>query len=510
MQRNEEQNSCAQLKFAERSQAVELVTEIQLPDYHSEMNKLLWVRPTFLPTSRFVGNGKIEFSGAVCYRVLYVGPDGRLHGAEHEGSYGFSVPLEGGEGFDLKEGIEVVSKAVPDAVVSRVLGPRRLSVRCRLRAHVACYANKNLAPRLQGGKGERLHRLCDAAENGRLLAGDPDTFRLEDDVVLEGEGEVRLIATRGDLMLSEISAVEDGVRCRGEAAITLLCDTEREDGDACEPFTVLRRIPFDKVIALAGAMPDWQALVVGDISGIAVAIEEKNAALTVDVLLSAMGQCEESVLLYRDVFLPGFQTECRSVREALWRAELCGNRHFSVSGERPFSEIGIPADAVILDAVAEAEIKEKQSADGRMALSGELHCHVLYQRQGEYETGEFLIPFRGILETEGDECDASCAVSICRVAPTAEGLRVDAEVELAVRVWHPQPELCLSEAVLAPSAVAPRADLEICYPSSEDSLWSVSKRYGVSPDALAAANGLTVDGYGDSGELGGVRYLLIP
>ena len=33
---------------------------------------------------------------------------------------------------------------------------------------------------------------------------------------------------------------------------------------------------------------------------------------------------------------------------------------------------------------------------------------------------------------------------------------------------------------------------------------------GVSPDALAAANGLTVDGYGDSKELGGARYLLIP
>jgi hypothetical protein len=56
----------------------------------------------------------------------------------------------------------------------------------------------------------------------------------------------------------------------------------------------------------------------------------------------------------------------------------------------------------------------------------------------------------------------------------------------------------------------PRADLEICYPASGETLWDVGKRYGISPDTLADANGLCADAPGDADSLRDVRYLLIP
>jgi hypothetical protein len=68
----------------------------------------------------------------------------------------------------------------------------------------------------------------------------------------------------------------------------------------------------------------------------------------------------------------------------------------------------------------------------------------------------------------------------------------------------------LSEASFAPAEPMPRAELEICYPTGEDTLWSVGKRYGVSPDELAFANGLSADAPGEGDSLQGVRYLLIP
>lgn len=257
-------------------------------------------------------------------------------------------------------------------------------------------------------------------------------------------------------------------------------------------------------------MPDWQASVAGEIARISATVEEGAISVSAEALLSAQGQCEESVLLYRDVFLPGSHVECRCAEEPLWRCSYCGNRNFSVSGERPFAELGIPADATVLDAVADAEIKEKQREGDRTVLAGELRCHVLYRRAEDYEIGEFSIPFRGILEESADDMALSCHVISCRVTPTAEGLRVDAEIGLAVRAYRGCAVSCLAEAAFTAAEPMPRADLELCYPALDDSLWSVGKRYGVSPDDLAAANGLPAEAPGSVESLRDVRYLLIP
>lgn len=513
MQRNEEQNGRVQLKCFDRTQPIEVTAEIALPDYRSEISRLLWVRPTFLPPSRFIGNGKIDFSGPVCYRILYVGPDGALYGADSEGTYAFSIPREGMEGFDTGEGIETAVELIPDAVISRVPGPRKVSVRCRLRTRVQGYANKNLTPRFQGegNEADKVYRLCDAAENGRVQVSEGETVHLEDVVAVEsGEGELRLISAYGNLFLPEVTATEDAVQCRGEVLVSMLVCREVKGEDAPLPFAVRRRIPFEKVIPFGGILPDWQVMAMGEIGEISATVEGDSITLGVDGILTAQGQCEESVLLYRDTFLPGHRAECRMAEERLWRCGFCGNRHFSVGGERPYAEVSIPADATVIDAVGDAEIKERQSENGRTVLVGELRCHVLYSHLGEYATGDFLIPFRGILDETCSDAGLCCSVISCRVSTSSEGVRADAEIGLAVRALTEAPERLLGEVTFTPAEPVSRAALEICYPATDDSLWTVGKRYGVSPDALAAANGLSPDGYGSVETLRDVRYLLIP
>ena len=511
MQRNEEQNGRLQLKCMDRTQPLEVTAEIVLPDYRSEISRLLWVRPAFLPASKFVGGGKIEFSGDVCYHILYTGPDGALYGAEHEANYAFSVPREGTDGFDTGDGIELAVEMIPDAVISRVQGPRKLSVRCRLHTRVQGYASKSVTPRFRGGPEdpEQILRLCDAAENGRLLVGETETFEVGSEIQLEqAEGEVRLVKAQGSLLISEAVAEHDTVRCRGEVLATLLCCREGEE--SATPFTAFGRMPFEKELPLTGVMPDWNALVTGEVGKLNASIEGDTVSLVGEVALQAQAQSVESVLLHRDVFLPGSQSECRNTEERLWVGSACGNRHFSVSGERPFAEIGLPADATVLCAVADAEIKDKQREKGRTVLLGELRCHVLYQLMGECETGEFSIPFRGILEEECDDMGLFCHAISCRVTPTSEGMRADAEIGLAVRAYRELSTCFLTEAAFTPAEPAHRADMEICYPAADDSLWSVSKRYGVPPEAIATANALTADGYGTTGLSQEVKFLLIP
>ena len=511
MDRNEEQNARIQLAFADKLQPVELTADITLPDYRSEISRLLWVRPIMLPPTRFIGGGKADFSGTVRYHILYVGPDGGLYGAESEEGYAFTLPLELTDGLDA-EGIELSVQVWPDAVVSRVTGPRKLSVRCRARAYVQGMALGTLAPRLHGvTEGAELYRLSEEVLCGRLSTRDVLYFDLSDSAEIEGgEGEMRIICANGIVFLPDVACAEDSVRCRGEAVIRLLVCRERAREEAAMPETIIRRIPFEKEVPLQGVCSDCRARAMGDVGEIRAVIEDGRIDLEVDMALRAEAVGEQSALLCRDAFLAGHSASCRMGEECLWHVGPCGNRNFSVSGEVPAAETGLSADATLLCCEADAEVLERESDGVRTALSGRIHCHVLYCREGEYGVAELSVPFRVQLDEGSDRTILCATVPVCRSRLSGESVRIDAELLLAVRGCRDLPVKLLAEATFAPTQAMPRADMELCYPGVGDSVWEIGKRYGVSPTELAAANGLPADRMGDSAALATVKYVLIP
>lgn len=511
MDRNEEQNARIQLAFADKLQPVELTADMTLPDYRSEISRLLWVRPVMLPPTRFIGGGKVEFSGTVRYHVLYVGPDGALYGAESEEGYSFSFPLDSAEGLDA-DGIEIAAQIWPDAVVSRVTGPRKLSVRCRAQARVQGMAPGVLAPRLHGvTEGAELYRLSDEVICGRLAVSDVLYFDLNDSVELEsGAGDMRLIGANGSVFLPDVSGAEDCVRCRGEAVIRLLVCREQTGEQAALPEAITHRIPFEKEVPLQGVSPDCRARAMGEIGEIRAVIEEGRIELEVDMTLRAEAVGEQRACLCRDAFLTGHSAACRMDEEHLWRTGPCGNRNFSVSGEAPMAEAGLSSDAALICCEADAEVREWESNGMRTTLSGQICCHVLYCREGEYGVAEFSVPFRVQLDEGCDRALLCVTVPACRFRMSGENVRVDAELLVAVRGCRDLPVKLLTEATFTPAQIVPHADMELCYPGTGDSVWEIGKRYGVSPEELAAANGLPADRVGDAAVLASVKYLLIP
>lgn len=511
MDRNEEQYGRIQLAFTDKVQPVELTTEIALPDYRSEISRLLWVKPLMSAPARFVGGGKADFSGTVRYHILYVGPDGALYGAQSEEGYTFSMPLELSEGLDAA-GIELSAEIRPDAVVSRVIGPRKLSVRCRARARVQGMAFGTLAPQMNGvTEGATLHQLSDEVRCGCLAVSEPLYFDLSDRVEMDSsEGEMRVICANGTVFLTETTGGEDCVRCRGEAVISLLTCREQDGEESALPQVITRRIPFEKDVPLQGASSDVRARAMGEVGEIRTVVEEGQIELEVDLSLRAEAVGEQKATLCRDAFLTGHSAVCRMGEERLWRVGPCGNRNFSISGEFPMTEAGLAADAELLYAEADAEVRERESDGVRTTVSGQIHCHTLYRREKEYGVAELSFPFRVQLEEGSDDALLCATVPVCRTRAVGENVRMDAELLLAVRGSRHLPVRLLSEATFTPAAPVPRADMELCYPGAGDSVWEVSKRYGVSPAALAAANGLPTEGMGDAASLASVKYLLIP
>ena len=481
---------------------LEVSAEVVLPDYRSEISRLLWVRPRFAPPTRFVGGGKADFSGACYLQALYVGPDGMLYSITHEHSYAFSVPIEG-----RGEEMELSAQIFPEAVISRVSGPRKLSVRCRMHARVRGYTNKSFAVPLPEEAGEEVRLLCEAMPGGLLRVGDGESLEFAEKIALPCEGEARVILATARLFLPEAVATGDGVCCRGEVVFECLCCAE--DTPDAAPFTLKGRIPFERELLLEGGGPDCQARAFGCVCELNATPEAGSLLLEGRAMLMAEVQRTCELSLCRDVFWPGRRAECSFAEERLWQAGECENLHFSISGEVSPSGIGVPQGAELLLWEADAECKEKSSENGKLRLAGEVHCQMLYRCDGEYGTAQASLPFL-LYREQAQDAELACCVPICRVSAERETWRLECEVQLALRSFISTPVRALQGVEFFPAQPIERQDVELCYPGSDETLWEVSKRYGVSPEALAAANGISAEGPGEPGSLGGVCFLLIP
>lgn len=502
MQQNEEKHGHVQLRLPERALPFEITAECTLPDYRSEISRLLWVRPTLLPPERFIGGGKAEFSGKILFEMLYTGPDGSLYGADHEQGYSFSVPLEGAY---AAEGAEVFAAPVVDAVISRVTGPRRLAVRCRAHAHIHGFAEKELVLQQRGlPKDATPYLLCDAVDAGFAISGGREELSLTD--TLPCEEDERTVSTRGNVLLSEISAGTDEVRVGGEVLVTLLTCHE----DRAMPTVREKRIPFSCCVPLEGVRPDHNARAVGTVGRIEVSIEDGQITLAPQLALIAEAQKNEPITVYRDVFLPGQSAEYHLEELSAWQAGSCCTRHFSINAERPADELGIGEDLEIADHTCEAEITDKSMENGKLVLCGKLQCHMLCRRGGEICMQDAVFPFRLVpgLGTPGAFVD--CHVAALRMRMQNGNLHADAELQLSLRDTLPLPLHTLCEVSFAPCEINPRAAIELYYPELHETLWDVAKKYGVAPDALADANNLVAESPAAKDSLNGKKFLLIP
>ncbi len=512
MERYEDKNTGVQAEVSDKTLSFEINGEISLPDYLGEVSRLLWVRPTVLPPARFLNGGNAEFSGRVYYQALYAAPDGELYSASGEDAYAFSVPTEADHAAMLSV------QVTPDVVVGRVAAPRKLTVRCRLHAHVCGYAEKNIGVVLPEETADRVCCLGDVQESGRFCAGVGETVDLYDELDVSEQGGVRIVSARGEVFLPDATATTDAVHCRGEVIVTLLCckadasggEEVGAEGTCPMPYTLVRRLPLECEVPLGGVNADHEARAAAVVSEVRAIAEEGKVTVAVRVVPQAEATCKQLACYTKDLFMPDMYAECRHSEERVWQPQCAINKHFSISGNASPMEIGMPATATVIDACAEAEVREKSTDGKNIVLAGDVHCHVLYRHGNEYGAAEAAIPFRVVTEGSFEALSVQATVPVCRVQRDGERVRTDAELLLALRASAFAGVAPVSEVKLLPRETERSADLELCYPAAEETLWNIAKRYAVSPEKIAVANGISEDAMADAASLSGVRYLLIP
>ncbi|MBR2622420.1 MAG: DUF3794 domain-containing protein [Clostridia bacterium] len=488
-----------QLPLCDKTVTSEVAGDFSLPDYQPEIKRLLRVSATVQPPSHYVGGGSAEFSGTVDFCMIYAGSDGKMYCFPTSSDYVFRVPLEAGADFDLNDGLICYAMCEPEAVISRVSGPRRMNVKCRLKARVRAYASYLLEEKRRGASGTECgeERLWQQAETAVSAYAQGEPFMVSDEILLDRESgqsdDWRIVSGDAQVMINEALCGNGRINCRGEVVLKLML---QQEGEGQDPVIVWRKLPFNHEMSADSAMIGGEAVVNGYCTELNLSMQEGRVLCEVEVVPEAHCQRGETLTYTADWYATGCESSCGFEQVLLPRALRCINGNVTQSESKPIEDWGIGNDMRVVDVAGQASMDTVTWDRGRYVISGACrYTLILATPDNEMTVKDIELPWRYVVDGAPAEemtlqYEGRAQVLSARARMDGKRLAIDAELGVCARLWTQQEIRVVTSMAIGERLERSAGEMILCYPSREDTLWSVGKKYGCAIDRLVVKNRL--------------------
>ncbi len=501
----------AQIPISERTLTTELSTDFTLPDYQPEIKRLLRIGANVLPPSKYIGDSQAEFAGNIDYYVFYTGSDNEIYCAPLTGEYKIDMPIEHGGEWTVTN-LTGSAEVATDMISGRVTSPRKLNIKCRLKTAARIFGDVPTVRGYESGDSDnevlRGYTAC-----MRTLFGTGEMLRLSDEMIIDSRGgEIRVVSADGRALVNEINCHDGEVNCRGDVYLKIIM--MREGGDL--PYTTMRKLAFSQTVAVEGASGRCQAVAKAVVCEMNLDVEDNRILIDLGLLVDAEVNKTERVHYVKDVYSTVYSTECRYRPIRLPYNGSVVNANFTLSDSASLSETGISQGSSIVDCSGVALIDGAQYDDsGRMIVTGKARFTLLLNKDGENSCSDVELPFKYTADIPVSDTDKAAIamtpeVISSRARIDGERVGIDAEISLSGGAYEMKDISVLDSVSFGDEIERSRGEYVICYPSKNDSLWSVAKRYGAPVASLSRNNRITDDYDYDSPEsLTGINYLVV-
>ena len=480
---NNDENGSVEMRYMTRPMyegtvSSEVSCDHTLPDYLPEIRRLLYITGTIIPPAKYVGGSNAELDGTIDLSVLYVGSDGGLYTAPISCGYNLSVPLENVADFDLNEGVVLFATSNAENINARVSGPRRFTVRMRLRTYVRAYGKMPYSERCMGNVSEEsIQRLTQKARVADLVSALSDVISVSDEINGVSD-EVRVIGADAKVLVDEALIGQSGATARGNVIIKLLC--AQPDGRI---ESLSRKVAFEGEIDAEIPVGDPKyCRVSGCVSDLSVNVDDGKIICDANIILDAQIGVNRSLRYTADMYSTDQYSTCEYADRAIPVVLRAFNGNFSQSERIPLSELSIPEGAEAVDVCANVSFDGFEAVGGKYVLTGQSRYVLVCEKEGEYSACEITLPVRYEAEGgQGKPClfDAVAEVIGCRVRVGGENLELDAEIGVGVTFMGEENIRTLKNIEFTEPVQKDNGELILCYPSPDDTSWSVAKRYSV-------------------------------
>jgi len=505
---NKAMSTYIQVPINEKSTMSDLSTDFTLPDYQPEIKRLLKVSATVLPPAKYIGDSEGEFSGNIDYFVHYIGSDNQIYCAPLTTEYKTTVPMDKNE-LPLVN-MTADAEIIPENVGGRVTSPRKLNIKCRLKTRARMYGDMPLDSSYMTINGEN-QVLCGREEITRRMFTQSEVIRLSDEIIQGKDSETRVISAEGHVLVGEVMAANGAVNVKGELYLKLIMCRE-SDGI---PYIALRRLPFNETVVTEGADGNCQANAKGCVCEMNINVEEDRIGIDVGIILEISACKNETVVYVKDMYSTTHKTQCTYREMPALRGGRAFNSNFTQSDSMTIEEAGLSPEHKIVD-ISGTAYPENATLDGdKWVFTGKSKFSIIAERDGEYSNVEIELPYRYAVDTKQGYGDGAYASAMSEVISTrarldGERIGIDAEIMMCGVISCPDKIRMLDGVSFGEENEPRRGEYVICYPSKEDSVWSIAKKYGKTVKSLSDTNKLIETDTPDAKEtLDGVHFLVV-
>ena len=474
----------------------ECSAETSLPDYNTDVRKILHVSAKPHPISSFASGDGIECSGEVTFDVVYLDFEGDVCSASFSGDYSFNAKCD--------------TEAYKDSLVEtglgglslRLMSPRKLAARATLESNLTVISEQVIS-----SDGDALALGMDpqidpVSISVRSTAITPPSEREYAASLARFDGkttdEVSLIHLSVAPVLERIEANDGEAELVGRIDVSALVKTDEFPIQKLEKTLELsEKIPLGNIevgadVHAALEVVSATAVVNGDEGGVEI-------ALSVITETRLVGEKNASIELYSDVYLRDYPCECTKERASYdeYLGRWSATREISESV--PLSHLGVGKIREIIYADAEVRGVAGEMGLGGVSVGGEIFVSAIATEMNgdslELVPLKFSVKFNENVNCNcqnNEKTAIETNVSLSNVSVTVDSASVYFSSALraeATVCCHLDVEtVSYARAILSEPYPKNPARIAVHYPADGDSLYSVAKAYHTTKEKILSDN----------------------
>ena len=493
---------------------VESSTEYILPDYMGEIKKILTVTARQMPTGRFVNDSGAEFSGIVCYDVLYTDSDGALSSFSTSSDFSASCAVSNDDAAEVGISAHILSSSL------RPLGARRVMLKSNLLCNMYVLSNEplvSLGDAFLGTEQPELLKKTVTRENMAQKESEEKGYSVEAEKLLDlSVDEVEILATSGAVKIGEVTPEFDGVRVKGDIIITSIIRTPDQP-----PFAISRSIPFDESIAVGGEYTS--AFAQGHLGAVSASVSDGGDSAIImqnaNMSLSVFASYGEPTEIICDAYLKGRATEGEYEDYGYFSDGELFSSSDSFSVNIPRTDLGLEMARDIIYTTFEMHSLEAKREGNTLIIGGEaaisgVACEINDDKE-EYVPIKFTAPFSISVPvgTIGELSEISYTVTPCTAEATfdADMLLVKCYVNICLHTRNKNSirRMVLCNVVPDGEYKINPAQITVYYPDADETLFGIAKKFHRSAAALAKDNEIAEDAIASVASALKISHLII-
>lgn len=491
-----------------------------LPDYQGDVRKILFTEATLRPSGRFAGGDEVEFSGVVVYNVVYLDGEENLSSCEFTSDYDYSVKCDG----------ECYKDSLCETSISnytlRLIGPRKISARANLVGSARLCESDTISVLGDAFDSDEVPELCKKSVKiaQSLVSAVSEREYAESMAEFDGmtKDEVKVIYTKADTELQTVEPEDGAVRLCGRIHICAVVDL---DGDGAR--TVERSIEFDEKVEFEGVSHDMKLTPTLTVSSLKCMVNanDNGCELVGSAILEmcVLGESNETVDLTLDGYLKDCPTDNSYGDFSFQTLSDVVSATCPHSAEVKLCDIEMENLQEVLFLNATPKVDSVECHNGCVKIGGEVrYCGVGCEGEGDEKTYvglKFTAPFSinvNICCQNDENLQVETKLVACMAQASVEDKSLNASCNLGciVRVCSMGQEKILLSSVRKKDEKYEKTDAKITvyYPTEEDTLFSVAKRFHTSGRKIAKDNEIYEQVFAadnESGSLAGIKKILI-